>query len=217
MRKALFIGALVMPALTPQAAPAQCGPYYGGRAYDSYPWSMSAYYPPMYRQSYAYTPQVYRESYDYSQPNYRQQYAQQPHAQYSHGQPSSPQSYSTARPAYSTESPTTIITVGAYDNRFEPRTINVQPGTTVRWVNQGKHAHTVTAHNQSWDSGDIAPGQSYSATFKRPGTYTYYCRHHAGMEGSIVVGTGQASTARKEGTVDADRNRQNGGAKSPGY
>jgi hypothetical protein len=126
MRKALFIGALVMPALTPQAAPAQCGPYYGGRAYDSYPWSMSAYYPPMYRQSYAYTPQVYRESYDYSQPNYRQQYAQQPHAQYSHGQPSSPQSYSTARPAYSTESPTTIITVGAYDNRFEPRTLGLR-------------------------------------------------------------------------------------------
>ena len=32
--------------------------------------------------------------------------------------------------------PTTMVTVGAYDNYFEPNNINVRPGTTVRWVNR---------------------------------------------------------------------------------
>ena len=182
---------------------------------------MSAYYyPPPMTRSYGYAPRVYRESYAYGQPTYSEQYAQQP---------SGAQSYSAARPAYAEQRPTTTVTVGDYDNRFEPRTINVQPGTTVRWVNQGQHAHTVTAHNRSWDSGDIPPGQSYSATFKRPGTYTYFCSHHAGMEGRIVVGAEEAKTARRNGSAQSDGNGaarppasgrsggQNGASKSPGY
>jgi plastocyanin len=91
--------------------------------------------------------------------------------------------------------PTTVSTVGAYDNRFSPQTLNVQPGTTVRWVNYGHHAHTVTANDDSWDSGDIKPGASYSATFKQPGTYYYYCRHHTAdkMQGTIVVAGGRTN------------------------
>src|SRR5687768_7807035 len=86
--------------------------------------------------------------------------------------------------------PTTMVSVGAYDNYFEPKTIHVQPGTTVRWMNKGHHGHTVTANDESWDSGDLAPGTAYSATFRHPGTYHYYCRHHAAdkMQGAIVVG-----------------------------
>jgi hypothetical protein len=80
--------------------------------------------------------------------------------------------------------------VTAYDNSFEPQTIHVQPGTTVRWVNRGRHAHTVTAEDDRWDSGDIRPAASYTATFQRPGTYDYFCRHHEGMRGTVVVGNG---------------------------
>jgi plastocyanin len=84
-----------------------------------------------------------------------------------------------------------VTTVGVYDNRFSPQSINVQPGTTIRWVNYGQHNHTATAKNGSWDSGDIKPGASYSATFKHPGTYYYYCRHHTQdrMQGIVVVGS----------------------------
>lgn len=84
--------------------------------------------------------------------------------------------------------PTTIITIGASDNYFEPGKVTIQPGSTVRWVNQGKHKHTVTSNDSLWDSGDLAPGATYSVTFYRPGTYSYYCRHHAKMLGTIVVG-----------------------------
>ena len=83
---------------------------------------------------------------------------------------------------------TTAATVAAADNRFEPPTLNVAPGTTVRWTNRGTHKHTVTDRDGKFDSGDIAPGATYSATFSTPGTYRYYCKHHKGMEGTIVVG-----------------------------
>ncbi len=97
--------------------------------------------------------------------------------------------------------------VTARDDMFEPATLNIQPGTTVRWVNDGKHPHTVTDRGGKFDSGDIAPGSSYSATFQTPGTYKYHCKHHKGMEGTIVVG--QTGSAPAAGGV--------GGAKGPSY
>src|SRR5262245_32080859 len=93
---------------------------------------------------------------------------------------------------------TTATAVSAADNRFEPPTLNVAPGTTVRWTNKGNHPHTVTDRGGKFDSGDIAPGGTYSVTFQNPGTYRYYCKHHKGMEGTIVVG--EASKAPAGGT-----------------
>jgi plastocyanin len=116
-----------------------------------------------------------------------------------------------ATPAYSPAPPRVMVTssfsaappaapprrgalaqVGAYDDHFGPRTITVPPGTTVRWTNYGRHVHTVTFRAGGFDSGDIPPGGSYTATFTRPGVYPYYCRHHTreGMRGTIVVSSG---------------------------
>jgi plastocyanin len=107
-----------------------------------------------------------------------------------------------ALPGYAPSQPTTTVRVAAFDNYFEPRTLTVLPGTTVRWANYGMHDHTVTSHAGLFDSGDLSPGSSYAATFTQPGTYSFYCRHHTQdrMEGTIVVGPGG-----------------NGGARSPGY
>jgi plastocyanin len=95
----------------------------------------------------------------------------------------------------------TTVEIGAYDNRFEPQTMNVAPGTTVRWTNRGQHAHTVTSSEGRWDSGDITPGATYAATFQQPGTYYYYCRHHQQdrMQGTIVVGGGGAAPSGRPG------------------
>ncbi len=35
--------------------------------------------------------------------------------------------------------------------------------------------------------GDLSPGDSFSFTFDRPGTYTYFCSIHPNMKGTIVV------------------------------
>jgi hypothetical protein len=79
------------------------------------------------------------------------------------------------------------LTIGIYDDEFDPPSINVPAGATVRWINRGADEHTVTADNGSWDSGDLAPDEMYSARFKQPGTYPYHCDHHKEMAGTIVV------------------------------
>jgi plastocyanin len=162
--------------------------YYGDVVYYSTP--QVVYYQ-------AYRPTYYAPAY-YGRPVYYSYYYSSPCVYYvrpvycessSSYQRLDSSGYASRQP--SPAEPTTTATVGAYDNRFEPQTINVQPGTTVRWVNYGQHAHTVTADDGSWDSGDIQPGASYSATFNNPGTYYYYCRHHTQdrMRGVVVVGS----------------------------
>jgi plastocyanin len=61
-------------------------------------------------------------------------------------------------------------------------------GTTVKWVNTDKGVfHTVTSFNNIFDSGVIAPGQSYNFTFASSGYYNYYCLFHPFMNGAIII------------------------------
>ncbi len=81
-----------------------------------------------------------------------------------------------------------IVSVTLYDDDFQPSKITVAAGTTVRWRNAGKHAHTVTSDRKGWDSGELSPGEVFSYTFNRPGTYAYHCdRHPRQMRGVVVV------------------------------
>ena len=85
----------------------------------------------------------------------------------------------------------------ARDFSFSPQPITVPPGTTIVWTNTGKAPHSVTADDNSWDSGRINPGQQFSRTFDTPGTYGYYCFFHGGpsqgMFGTVVVSASAAA------------------------
>ena len=48
-------------------------------------------------------------------------------------------------------------------------------------------AHTVTASNGSFDSGNLDQGATYSFTFTQEGTCDYICKYHSHMKGQIVV------------------------------
>jgi plastocyanin len=91
--------------------------------------------------------------------------------------------------------PIAAINLRIDDNRFEPQSIRIPPGATVRWVNYGRNVHTVSTSDENWerDSGDLMPGQPFSVTFDKPGTYRYHCHHHPGMEGTIIVGAEPAT------------------------
>jgi plastocyanin len=84
---------------------------------------------------------------------------------------------------------TTTTTVYIKDFYFSPAKITVEPGTTVTWVNKGRHPHTVTSFDGQFDSGTLWPGESYKVTFKGHGTIGYYCAIHPSMTGSVSVGT----------------------------
>jgi plastocyanin len=71
--------------------------------------------------------------------------------------------------------------------RYEPTRLTVSAGTTVTWTNQGSASVTVTSADGLFDSGQIAPGGSFSVTFDTPGTFRYFCDPYPHMKGTIVV------------------------------
>jgi plastocyanin len=78
--------------------------------------------------------------------------------------------------------------VSVQDNTFDPGTIKVKVGDTVEWTNDGGIAHTVTATaGADFDSGSLAPGDTFSFTADKAGTISYVCTFHPGMQGTIEV------------------------------
>jgi len=70
---------------------------------------------------------------------------------------------------------------------FSPSPLDVLPGETVQWDNISSRAHTVTADDESFDSGDIEAGDRFERTFDTVGAYDYHCRIHPGMAGELDV------------------------------
>jgi plastocyanin len=71
---------------------------------------------------------------------------------------------------------------------FGPTVIQTGVNSWVTWSNAGDEAHTVTALDGSFDSGELGPGEGFSWFFDQPGTYVYYCALHDWMRGTVVVG-----------------------------
>lgn len=115
--------------------------------------------------------------------------------------------------------------VGMGAKVFRPQEIEIEPGTTLTWLNTSKQGHTVTAYeNQlpesaeffasgdfeseqaardAWGNstkGTLFEGQSFSHTFEIPGTYPYFCIPHerGGMVGLVVVTENPASLSHSE-------------------
>jgi plastocyanin len=73
------------------------------------------------------------------------------------------------------------------DFSFRPGTLTVPKGTRVKWTNKGAVTHTSTSNKGVWDSGSIAPGDTFSRVFKKAGTFKYHCSIHPTMTAKIVV------------------------------
>jgi len=70
---------------------------------------------------------------------------------------------------------------------YGPSQLDVLPGTTVLWSNVSQRTHTVTADDETFDSGHLDPGARFRVTFARPGAYTYHCTIHSSIRGEIDV------------------------------
>lgn len=93
----------------------------------------------------------------------------------------------------------TVVTVGPDGEiRFDPQTVTVAQGKTVRWE-WGSPGHNVRPASQPADADwtgtpggngeTYDEGYAYEFTFEVPGQYDYYCAPHRsiGMTGSVVV------------------------------
>jgi plastocyanin len=75
---------------------------------------------------------------------------------------------------------------------FEPSTVTLSKGDTVRFVNNKLAPHNaVFEGHEELSHSDLAfaPGESWEETFDEPGTYTFWCEPHrgAGMVGKVIV------------------------------
>jgi plastocyanin len=108
------------------------------------------------------------------------------------------------------EAPRKTITIHIRDNSFQPANIAVEDGTTVRWINDGRNNHNVTASKRSdyFESGNLKPGRSYVRRFSDPGTFGYYCTLHgtptSGQHAELTVGDAATATpVEPVGAIDA--------------
>lgn len=80
-------------------------------------------------------------------------------------------------------------------NCVVPTVLRVARGSTVTFVNEDQHAHVVTG--TGWGFFDhMNHQQTYAARFDRDGTFPFSCYLHPGMNGAVVVGSGQGGTGR---------------------
>lgn len=73
---------------------------------------------------------------------------------------------------------------------FQPSQLIVKSGTTVTFTNKDNANHSATNINGLFDSGKISSGQSYSFTFTKTGSYSFYCKYHSSVnaeQGYITV------------------------------
>jgi plastocyanin len=84
----------------------------------------------------------------------------------------------------------TTAQVGIADFRFSPTYTRIEPGDSVHWTQRGS-VHTVTSRAgapESFNSGDLVTGQTFTRAFPTAGRYAYHCTIHAEMRGVVQVG-----------------------------
>ncbi len=93
---------------------------------------------------------------------------------------------------------TYTVNLGANNGRlaFEPNTLSVKPGDTIKWKNNKLPPHNVVfeglAKNLSHNKMLFKPGEEFTTTIPSDlpgGEYSFYCMPHrgAGMVGKVIV------------------------------
>jgi plastocyanin len=79
---------------------------------------------------------------------------------------------------------TTFVSI--HDNAYQPDTVTVTVGKSVRWTNAGATQHTVAENTQRWASDPLQPGWWFEVRFDSTGTFDYHCTVHA-ETGTVIV------------------------------
>jgi plastocyanin len=77
-------------------------------------------------------------------------------------------------------------TINIKNFAFDPNSITVKLGSTVRWLNHDSVPHRILFADGA-DSNVLAPSQSWSRKFDQTGTYDYACTIHPAMQGTVIV------------------------------
>lgn len=93
--------------------------------------------------------------------------------------------------SFTLETTGAVVEVTMTNYAFTPSDLTIEPGTTVRWVNETSMFHTITPDGHSeWSEGSVnTMGETFTYTFGTEGSFPYYCSPHQslGMVGSVTV------------------------------
>ncbi len=78
-----------------------------------------------------------------------------------------------------------IVEVAIEDFSFNPASVEIVTGDTVRWTNMDSTAHTVKG--PTFESKVLEKGNTYEFLFTEAGTYNYDCSIHPSMKGTVIV------------------------------
>jgi plastocyanin len=84
-------------------------------------------------------------------------------------------------------SPVATVAVTIENYAFQPDPVTVAAGTTVTWTNRDEVTHNVVSNDKLFSSPELEPNQSFEYTFKKAGTFPYFCSIHPEMKGKVIV------------------------------
>jgi plastocyanin len=101
-----------------------------------------------------------------------------------------------AAPGFAAPARPTVQVVVPGEDRFAPFAVTIRAGQSVEWINRDTDDHTVVSddafntdgHRKTdhllpgTDSNQGRPGR-FTLRFEKPGTFVYYCRFHAHLDG----------------------------------
>ena len=70
---------------------------------------------------------------------------------------------------------------------FSPALLTIPVGSSVTWKNTDGATHTTTSRDELWQSGRLGTGEEFSVVFDEAGEFTFFCRIHPSMTGTITV------------------------------
>lgn len=81
------------------------------------------------------------------------------------------------------------VVVKVKDMEFDPASVTIKPGDTVKWEWEASLPHDVVSDDdapEAYNSELITEGE-YSYTYEEAGTYGYHCTPHPTMTGEVIV------------------------------
>jgi len=79
------------------------------------------------------------------------------------------------------------VRVSIDEMKFNPSSLEIKVGDTVRWTNDDERDLTVNASDGSFKSGNLRSGDTFEYTFKKAGKFGYTCSYHPRMKGTVNV------------------------------
>ncbi len=82
----------------------------------------------------------------------------------------------------------TTHTVTIKNMAFSPADLTIAAGDTVTWINEDRPGHSAWEDSgDAFDTGILRNGETASLTFGSAGSFSYRCRPHARMRGTITI------------------------------